>query len=185
MSVIQQIRQRLEPEAIAREVQLTHDRARIQFRLERVTVDSMEEFTAVIGDYYNHHIQQTTGSRLPNFEAQERAKEIVVKVYGSLLSGYDRAHTGLHGGLHKLLDALSDKLKTDASRRYIQNVIDTYVAPNNWEEQKRIVSDLVPLLGMKNDRPAEVYAHDYKAFIESYLELLTEAGKRSSQFPRA
>ena len=185
MSALQQIRQKLEPSTVAKEVQLAHDRARISYQVRNVTVTSMEEFSSVLGDYYNHHMQATTGANLPDFEAQERAKEFVTSAYGSILSAYDRAEKGLHGGLHKVLDAVADGLREDATRRYVQNVIDTYVAPNDWNEQKRLVAELVPLLGMGNDRPAEIFAHDYRSFIDAYLKLLREADDRASRYPHA
>ena len=69
--------------AIASDVGIPHDEARMNYSLNRNTVGSFGEFADVIADYYNYHISQCVlhGGFLSNTEASGRAKEILVQEY--------------------------------------------------------------------------------------------------------
>ncbi|WP_309400011.1 hypothetical protein [Cerasicoccus maritimus] len=177
MRTIEHIKRELEPRALL-SVSNAHDDARISYRLDSNTVQDMHEFISVIGDYLNYHHETCLGGRLPDFQAEEMAKEIVERHHkrsgGNLLSAYTQANTGLNGGMRKILDVIADELREDALRRYTNHVLDTYVTPNAWPEKVALIRELVAVLkldGADTDHP-ERYASDYKALIETYLRNL-------------
>ena len=72
---------------IAKNIGIPHDEARMHYSLKKNTVDSFEEFTDVIADYYNYHISKIVlrGGHLSSTEAAGRAKEIIEQDYSCLL----------------------------------------------------------------------------------------------------
>ena len=65
--------------AIARNVGISNDQVRMNYSLSKNTVESFDEFSDVIADYYNHHIKQCVihGGFLSRTEAAGKAKEIL------------------------------------------------------------------------------------------------------------
>ena len=68
---------------IAREVAAPHDEARMLYSLSKNTVDSFDEFSDVLADYYNYHVGRcvTHGGFMSRTEAAGRAKEAIEQEY--------------------------------------------------------------------------------------------------------
>ncbi|MBT62927.1 MAG: hypothetical protein CML13_06910 [Puniceicoccaceae bacterium] len=178
MTTIEQIKRQLAPRAMADEVTNPHDDARLSYRVESNTVEDMATFLVLIGDYLNHHYEHALGASFPELHAQEMAKEIIERSLrrngGNLISAYHNANTGLNGGVRKVLDTIADDIREEGLRRYINNVLDTYVNPVSFEEKVEIVRELIAVLRIDTvdaENPAR-YASDYKRLTEIYLENL-------------
>ena len=48
----------IDERVIAKKVGIPNDEARISFDIKKNTVDDFDEFSRIIGDYYNHHFTQ-------------------------------------------------------------------------------------------------------------------------------
>ena len=112
--------------AIARNVGIPHDEARMRYSLSRNTVGSFDEFADVIADYYNHHLSECVahGGFLSRTEAAGRAKEILEQEYrrqgGNMITAFNDANAATNGGLRVVLDRIAEFLKTESVERYIR-----------------------------------------------------------------
>ena len=178
--------------AIARNVGIPHDEARMRYSLNSNTVGSFDEFTDVIADYYNHHVSACVvhGGFLSRTEAAGRAKEILEQEYrrqgGNMITAFNDAHEGTQGGLRVVLDRIAEFLKAESVERYIRDAFDRYVTPNSWEQKVDIMRQFIARFGQIlsssiNPNQPERYAQNYEDLIRSYVESLK---KTSSVFRR-
>jgi len=192
MSTIADMLAALNERTIAHEIAIPHDEARVQFPLRRNTVDSFDEFSAIIGDYYNHHFTKcvSSGGTLSRMEAQGRAKELLEREYrrrnGDIVAAFNDAHDGTNGGLRAVLDMICDGLKAESVERYVRGVFDFFVTPNAWEKKVVIIRQFIDRCGLdlsssiRADQP-ERYAREYQILIRSYTDGLRHT---SSAFRR-
>jgi len=190
MATIDRILEELDETYITRNITRRHDEARLQYRLNSITVSSDAEFDDIIADYYNHHFSHAIapGSTLPRSEAAGRAKEIIEREYRRLnrdrLNAYDDAKTGNNGGMRAMLDMIMEHMKAEAVERHIRDVIDRYVAPSSFDEQVEIIRQLIPKSGAERHLDAtypERYARNYEDLIRGIAESRNRMG---SQFRR-
>jgi len=178
--------------AIARNVGVRHDEARMQYSLTKNTVSSFQEFTDVISHYYNHHVSKCVvhGGFLSGSEAAGRAKELLVQEYrrqgGNVTTAYNDAHDGTNGGLRVVLDRIAEQLKAESVERHIRDAFDRFVDPTSWDQKVDIIKQFLARFGhmlsssIRADQP-ERYAQNYEELIREYVEALK---KTSSVFRR-
>ncbi len=178
--------------AIARAVGVHHDEARMQYSLSKNTVDSFQEFTDVIADYYNYHVSKCVvhGGFLSRSESAGRAKEMLEQEYrrqrGNLTTAYNDAHDGTNGGLRVVLDRIAEQLKAESVERHIRDAFDRFVDPTAWEQKVGIIKQFIARFGhmlsssIRADQP-ERYAQNYEELIREYVEVLK---RTSSVFRR-
>ena len=167
--------------AIAQNVGIPHDEARMGYALSVNTVGSFEEFTGLISNYYNHHVSRCVlhGGALSRTEAAGRAKEILEQDYrkqgGNSITAYNDAHDGTNGGLRIVLDRLAEQLKAESVERYIRDAFDRYVDPTSWEQKVDIIRQFIARFGpmlssaIHPDQP-ERYAQNYEELIRAYVD---------------
>jgi hypothetical protein len=177
--------------AIARNVSIPHDEARMQYSLRKNIVSDFGEFTEVIADYCNHHVSRCVmhGGYLSHTEAAGKAKKILEQEYrrqgGDILSAFNDAHDGTNGGLRLVLDRLAESLKAESVESYIRDAFDRYVTPNSWEQKVDIMRQFIARFGhllsssIRAGQP-ERYAQNYEELIRSYVDSL----KRTSSIFR-
>ena len=180
MVSIEALLEELEERMIAKKVGIPNDEARISFALKKNTVDNFDEFTRIIGDYYNHHFTQcvSRGGSLSTSEATGRAKEILEREYrrraGDVVTAFNDAHDGTNGGLRVALDTIAESIKAESVERYIRDVFDRHVTPNSWDKKVEIVRQFInqnrAVFGssINQDQP-ERYAQNYQELIRSYV----------------
>ena len=190
---IEELLRSLDAREIAQAVGNEHDNARLQYRLEKNTVDSFDEFETLLGDYYSHHFTKTVsrGGELNHFESVGRAKEILTQRLrregGNLTSAFEDARDGSNGGMRKLLDLIADHLKDESQERYIQSVFDRYITPNDFEEKVNIIQELIRYYGrglpdsFQTDRP-ERYATNYIELIRAIVERNNAVSQRMRNY---
>jgi len=119
--------------ALARNVAIPHDEARMNYSPGRNTVGSFDEFTDLIADYYNYHIGQCVihGGFLSRTEAAGKVKKILEQEYrrqgGNTITAYNDAHDGTNGGLRVVLDRIAEHLKAESVELYIRDAFDRYI----------------------------------------------------------
>jgi len=175
----------LEERTIAQSIGILHDEARMRYPQRSNTVGTFDEFSGIIGDYYNYHFTTCVsyGGRLPRDEATGRAKELIEKEYrrhnGDIVSAFQDASLGLNGGLRRILDTIAEGLKAESVQRYIRELFDRHIAPNSWEQKVDMIRQFIAQCGMtlsssiRADQP-ERYAHHYSELIRSYCEALRQ-----------
>lgn len=192
MSAIGDILKALDEREIARSIGIRHDEARMQFALRKNTVENFDEFSSVIGDYFNHHFTRcvSVGGSLSRAEAQGRAKELLEREYrrrhGDIVTAFNDSHDGTNGGLRAILDIIAEGLRMESIERYMREVFDRYVTPNSWEQKVEIIRQFIAQCGMNlgssihTDQP-ERYAQNYMELIRAYVGSLQQT---SSAFRR-
>ena len=183
MTTVESLLNALDETTIAQREGVRHDQARISYHLQSNTVATFDEFSEIIGDYYNHHHTTcvSNGGRLSTSEAEGRAKEIIEQQYrrrnGDIVTAFNDAHDGTNGGLRAVLDMIAETLKAESVERYIRDVFDRQVAPNAWEDKVELIRQFIRQCGanlsssIRADQP-ERYAHNYSELIRSYVESL-------------
>ncbi len=179
MSDIDGLLMALDQRTITQKVELAHDQARAQYPLRANTVDGFDEFAQVIGNYYSYHFEKCVcpGATLPQIEARARAKELLERQYanqgGSLVSAYNDAHDGTHGGMRVLLDIIAENLKAESVERYTREMFDRYVAPHDHRRKVEIIRQFFAacadhLSGCDLEDPGR-YATKYEDLIRAYV----------------
>ena len=173
----------MEEVTIAQSVGIPHDEARMNYSLNRNTVDDFDAFTQAISDYYNYHVSHCVvhGGFLSSSEAAGRAKELLDQEYGrqggNLITAYNDAHDGTNGGMRVVLDKIAEKLKAESVERYIRDAFDKYVDPTSWEQKIEIIRQFLTRYGhflsssVRVDQP-ERYAQNYSELIRAYVDSL-------------
>lgn len=182
----------IDERAIAQEVGIPHDEARMRYSLSSNTVSDFDEFSNIIGDYYSHHFTSCVsgGGSLSSAEASGRAKEILEREYrrrgGDIVSAFNNAHEGTDGGLRAILDILSEGIKAESVERYVRDMFDRHVAPNSWDDKVEIIRQFIDECGsqlsssIQSGQP-ERYAQNFEELIRSYVSALQQT---SSMFRR-
>jgi len=185
MASIDNLLTALDERTIAQRVGIPHDEARLRYPLQSNTVDTFEQFRAIIADYFNYHFTACVshGGRLSGGEDYVRAKEVLEREYrrrrGDIVSAFNDAHAGTNGGMRSILDLLAESLKAEAIGRYIADAFDRYVAPNSWDQKVAIIRQFLASCGrflsssIATSQP-ERYAHNYAELIQAYVQGLQQ-----------
>jgi len=188
MSVLEKILQELDEAYIVQQITKKHDEARMQYRLNSITVSDDTEFDDVIADYYNYHFGKciSPGASLSRAEAAGRAKEIIDREYRrkgmDRLNAYSDGKEGTNGGMRIILDIIMEHLKAESVELHVRDVIDRYIAPSSFEEQTNIIIEIIKKAGINtsnidSDHP-ERYARNYEELIRGLVESIkTQSAK--------
>ena len=192
MSSLEGLLSAIDELAIARNVGIPHDEARMNYSPGKNTVGSFDEFADVIADYYNYHVSQCVvhGGYLSRTESAGRAKEMLEQEYrrqgGNIITAYNDAHDGTNGGLRIVFDKMAEQLKAESVERHIRDAFDRYVNPVSWDQKVDIMRQFITRYGRHlsssiNPAQPERYAASYEELIKAYVESLK---KTSSIFRR-
>jgi hypothetical protein len=180
MVSIEALLEELDERTIAKKVGIPNDEARISYHLKSNTVGNFDEFSRIIGDYYNHHFSQcvSSGGELSKSEASGRAKEILEREYrrraGDIVTAFNDAHDGTNGGLRVVLDTIAESIKAESVERYIRDVFDRHVTPNEWDKKVEIIRQFINQTSVDigssiNKAQPERYAQNFQELIRSYV----------------
>jgi hypothetical protein len=164
MSSLDELRQALDARTITRKIGVTHDEARLRYFLDSNTVDTLEEFARVLGEYFVHHFAFCTApeGRLPLPEVAGRVKEILNHEYqrgnNVVIAAYRDARDGVHGGLLTILDRIAEALKKEAIELYVRETIERHVASYPCEQQADLIRQFIATCGYSLDHvdPADL-----------------------------
>lgn len=183
MVSISHILHALDERTIAQQVGISHDEARMQYTLQKNTVEDFSSFTDIIADYYKYHYGRcvSVGGTLSHSEAASRAKELIEQEFrrrnGDIVSAYNDASEGTNGGLMAVLNTIAEGLKAKSVEYYTREVFDRTVAPNSWEDKVEVIRQWISHCGthlaasIDADQP-ERYAQNYNELINAYVEAL-------------
>ena len=182
----------LDERTIASKIAISNDETRMGYPLRSNTVSSFDEFSNIIGDYYNYHFTKCVsgGGSLSTAEAGGRAKEIIEREYrkrgGDIVAACNNAQDGTNGGMRAVLDIIAEGIKAESVERYIRDMFDRHVAPNSWDDKVNIIRQFIrrcggELAGSVDLQQPEAYASNYESLIRSYVTALQQT---SSMFRR-
>jgi hypothetical protein len=181
MGSLQGLLAELDETAVARNLAIPHDEARMNYRLSKNTVSSFREFEEAISDYYNYHasISLLHGGYYSRAQASGRAKKILEQEYRrrgrNIVSAYNDAHDGTNGGLRVIFDKIAEGLKAEALEQYTRDAFDRHVTPSSWEQKVDIIRQFIAHFGhdfstsIRADQP-ERYAYNFEELITEYVE---------------
>ncbi len=179
MTSIKGLLAELDEKVIAKAV-IHHDEARMQYVPRTNTVSDFDDFSDIIGDYYNYHFTRcvSRGGNFPRVEAVGQAKEIISQEYrkrnDDITAAFNDAQYGTNGGLRHILDIICERLKARSVEQYIRDVFDRYVKPSSPEDKMEIIRQFVNQCGsefsssLQTDR-YDYYAKNYEELIRSYV----------------
>ena len=154
----------------------------MRYPLSRNIVTDFDEFSRVIGDYYNQHFRYVSnGGTLSPIDATGRAKAILDNAYrkknSDIVGAFNDAQEGTNGGLRVVLDTIAEGLKLEFVERYIRDVFDRHVAPNSWEDKVDIIRQFIVQCGANlssaiHAHQPERYAQNFQELIRSYVDSL-------------
>jgi len=188
MGSLSSILEQLDERYIAKEIGIPHDEARMAFRLDSNTVSNIDEFTRIIGEYYNYHFGKcvSRGGKMSRSDAEGRAKEIIEREYrnhrSDFVGAFNDAHDGTNGGLRVVLDVIASHLRSESIERHIRKVLDDEVKPNSWEDKVDIIRQFMSRCGKDVSQSMDVsnperYAGNFDSLIREYVEALKRTSK--------
>lgn len=176
MATINSLLSALDEGVIARRVAIEHDEARIQYHLRSNTVTDFDEFKTIISDYGNHHYTSCVshGGTMSRGQAYGKVKGLIENEYrrrrGNIVSAFNDAHDGTHGGLRAILDIICEGMKAEAVEYYVQDVFDRHVAPNSWEQKVDMIRQFILYNG--NVLSSSIVASQPERYAQNYTELI-------------
>ena len=185
MSIIDSLLNEISEETITDKVARLHDAYRMGYSSGSNTVNTYDDFSERIGDYYQGHFAECIagGVRLPRTEAEGRAKQIIEQNYrnhGGIEAAYMDCHLGHNGGLRRILDIIADHIKEEAIYHYVRHQFDTHVSPASYEQRVEIMRQFFDRYGaflspsIRTDQPQR-YAHDYKNLVNNLIAGMQKA----------
>ena len=179
-TLLDQFLRELSSENIAREVLLPIDTARASYIIDKVTIESYEEFLATITAFYAHtlrHLGRLSGN-IEHKQVTSHALDLAKRAFfrnGEEKAAYNEAITGVNGGLRYIFDQMTNRLKSDERGKYVKMILNTLIDPMDFDAKtiliKTILSQLGPVLPeeIRNQPPAR-FAADYDKIIEAYSQ---------------
>ena len=152
MDAIAEFVKAMENIAVAREVGVPNDAARVTFRLEFCTVPDQLAFDNVLTDYYIHHIRCVNPEKgLSREEALQRAMAILNCEYGrrggSIEGAFQDALHGARGGVSAVLNALADGVQRECLTAYVRARFEACLEATDAKERASVVRRIMDRLG--------------------------------------
>jgi len=181
MSKFLRLSRALDERTIAK-IGITFDIEREKYIPSSPTPRDFNAFITENGRFYNQIYSKcvSRGGRLSTTEAYIRSKEIIERNHqrqgGNIVTAFNNA---CDNGYRNTFDIITDSLKGVQIERYIEGVLDSYVAPNSWEEKVEIIRQFIAHCGphlsrsLVKEQPAR-YANDFKLLIRSYIMALRD-----------
>jgi hypothetical protein len=172
--------------AIAKGVAIYHDTVRVSYPFYANKVESFENFTKAVANYYSYHFSQCYGKGLSQGEVSSRSIRILEQEYrergGDLFAAYKDARDGTNGGLAVILDRIAEHLKAESIERYIQDVFEKCMSPISRKSKVEMIRQFIARndqnlpSSVLNDQP-ERYADNYHELIKAYIESLKNTSR--------
>jgi len=184
---LNQLFELLDEEVIARTVSINHDRAREQYPLGDMVINSFQDFEEEITLYYQYHFAQTIGGNgaiMADEAAAWYARSIVEGYFrrrgeglNPLETGYRTAVTGTNGGIRFIINLIADSLKRSQEEQYIEHVINTNIDPTDYNGHINLMREYIQTYSqyISDDirlKPPELLAVEYKQLIKLHVEVI-------------
>ncbi len=173
MSKYGDVMRHLHPQVIIEKVDVPHDTARGNYRLQTSIARSYLEFENILIDYMDHHMRAVIGSSLPPEYLLSKARGYIGNE-----ERFDQAlyigMSGTDGGMVRTLNDVADGFKNEAREGYYRYVLDSFVDPLSFIEVVELMRELKNKLGQYAPQPfnyiePEAMAAKYRDILWQYI----------------
>lgn len=193
MALIDSVLEALDFNRIIEQIEHPHNNAREAYGEVRGPIRTFQDYSDIIGDYYRHHFTRclARGGSMPKWHACSRAKEIIQQEYdekyhGNIVMAFNDAHKGHRSGIRAQLDLIAERLKAESVQRYMRDVLDRHIEPDNWDARVEIVRQIFaryPQIATMTGSPSpEKYAQKYVEFIQQLLAFYRQIADEMRKF---
>jgi len=156
------------------------DEARSRFILDKIIVESHEEFNDIISSFYVHLLcnTNTLSSPVNIKDALSDALDLLEKAFsdrGGDNTARAEAKSGIHGGLRFVIDIMTNHYKIDKQEKHINMVIKESIDSLDATEKKNFIKEFMEYIGphMPEDirsQPPERYIRHYDEIVRLYVQ---------------
>lgn len=168
------------PENIAKQVLIPLDDARASYSINRVTVESYDEFLDHISSFHIH-MMRYWGKLSGNIESRQLMGDALALVsnafyrMGQEKGAYAEAKSGTKGGLRYIFDAMTSLLKSEAQKAYIALILKSAIDPLDYKAKAKVIQTILNQLGPYlteelSGMPPERFVERFPEIIEAYSE---------------
>ena len=185
-AVVNLVLDELSAESLANVVTLPIDAARGAFVLESALVRDHDEFLDTVTAFYAHLLVHTGTMLSPcGGEAiQREAAALLRRTFPKedLRDAEAEARNGIHGGMRMVLDAMTDRLKSEQTESHIAKVLRENVDPLDWTERVAFTSAFIDRAASSIPREVreeapERYARRLEDIIRTYVNSTEEVNQ--------
>ena len=174
---VDQVIARIDAQGLSRTIGIPIDTARATWWLESLTVRSDEQFFDTIAAFYLHLKRHLNASAQLTDDATARADsvELVERAFardGGLKTAMTEAAEAIHGGMKRVLDAMTEQFRTERQAAYVNQVIKQAISPLDVNAQLSFITVLLQRLAPH--LPADVATASPDRFLEHYEDLIKE-----------
>ena len=179
-------------EQISKKIARPIDNARAIYTLEKITVDSAEQFLEQITSFYLHLISHTAlaPAQIDSEQLQSSALQLLQRAFannGGIEAAHHEAITGYAGGMNLILSQLTDHFKFEQKSGYVNSIltrmIDQMDIDKKIEFTKKLLEHIGPFLPAEiRDRPASTLIDRYQEIIKAYVNSIDRFKQSLRQF---
>ncbi len=174
-------------DTVARKIGLPIDTARASYHMDRVTAETYDEFNEAVSSYYLHLLRHTRsiGAGVEPHVVSAEALDLLERTFakdGGQAAALAEARDGMHGGLRFVLDALTERFKTEQQVKHVQWVLKEALDSADWPARVAFTAALLERLAPH--LPADVRAKPPERLAKHY-DLIARAYVRSIDTVRA
>lgn len=171
-------------ENLAHTIGLPIDSARAAYAVDRVTVDSHEEFLDAVAAFHLFLLRRTDAGP-PSVDLPAAEKEAVALLerahahHGGLIGAEAEARQAISGGMRRVLDVMTEQMKSEQQAKHVQRVLVAALDPLDWDARVRFMGRLLERL--KPHLPAELlrqpparYARRWEVIAQAYVKSLDQ-----------
>lgn len=177
----------LAPEEIQKKVIEPHAKAHEKFKLEKISVDSFEDFKKQLISYMKHHNKELYKTDMPDEIAYGRAEALldaVLRNSGGFKGAYKIAR---EGRLRDVIETLSGALRKEHEQHYTRHVL-RKIDPFDFEkhvslakEYSEIYKPLLKKAGIEIKKPEEM-AKDYETWIQGHVDYIESLKEQMGKY---
>ena len=176
---IESILSEISDETLSTTIGLPIDNARARYVLDKVIVDSYEEFLDVIDAFYRHlllHLD-TVPAMAGDIEVADEASALVKRAFddkGGLEAAAAEAINGIHGGLRFILDVMTEQFKSDKQAKHVDRILHHAIDLLDWDDRVQLMAALMARIGpllpeSLRDLPPQRFARKVDAIAKAYV----------------
>ena len=179
-------------EQISKKISRPIDNARAIYILERITVDSAEQFLEQITSFYIHLISHTAlaPAQIDTEQLQSSALQLLQRAFannGGVEAARQEALDGYAGGMNLILNQITDQFKFEQKTGYVNSILTRMVDQTDIVKRIEFTKKLLEYIGTFlpaeiRDRPASTLIDRYQEIIKAYVSSIDRLKQSFRQF---
>jgi hypothetical protein len=165
---------------LARTIGLPIDTARATYVLDSAIVTSHDEFLDTITAFYLHVYRHVHGGPVNADAVKDDAMALLQRAFadrGGIEAALAEGRTGVRGGMRYVLDAMTDRLRSERQIKHVNRVFKEALDPLDSQSRVSLMAALLNRIGPSLPReiettPPERLAKHYELIVKTYVESL-------------